>query len=177
MRTLQWFYGFSLLLICLLSSCITLPPPPTWPEMEQRRYRIYQHVMTPRQLQTYASLPTAEQRAAFASQVGAAQRLDALPANERQAVLSGHPFEGMSSQALYLLWGEPEWREGPDFDKRWWYYGDYFTLAEVGNRPGDMSTMMEVSIENGKVMWWQDRIPSEERRFPFRHGFPHHSDD
>lgn len=173
----QWFYRSILLLTCLLNSCITLPPPQSWPEMEQRRYRVYQHIMSPRQLRTYAALPTPEQRAAFASQVGAAQRLDALPANERQAVLSGHPFEGMSSEALYLLWGEPHWYKGPDFDERWWYYGDYFTLAEVGNRPGDRSVAMEVAIEHGKVKWWQERIPSEERRFPFRPGFPHRFDD
>jgi hypothetical protein len=176
MHTARWGYGVSLLLTCLLSSCVTLPPPPTWPAVEQQRYRVYQHVMTARQLRTYASLPTAKQRAAFARQVGAAQKLDALPANERQAVLSGHPFEGMSSAALYLMWGEPYWREGPAFDERWWYFGDYFTLAEVGSHPSDRSTMMEVAIENGKVMWWQERLPSEKSRFPFRLGFPHHPD-
>jgi hypothetical protein len=177
MRIPQWFYVFSLVLTCLLSSCLTQPPASTWPAAEQRLYHIYQHVMKPQQLRTYASLPTAEQRAIFARQVGAAQRLDALPANERQAVLSGHPFEGMSREALYLLWGEPYWREGPAADERWWYFGDYVTLAENGNRPSDRNTVMEVLIENGKVKWWQERLPSEKRRFPFGYGFPHHPDN
>jgi len=174
MRTSQRCYGFGLVLTCLLSSCITQPPVSTWPPAEQRLYHIYNHVMKPQQLRTYASLPTPEQRAAFARQVGAAQRLDALPANERQAVLNGHPFEGMSSEALYLLWGEPYRRAGPAFDERWWYFGNYFALAENGNFPSNRNTVMEVLIENGKVKWWQERIPSEERRFPFSSDSPFH---
>ncbi len=175
----QRFFGLhlSMAFIILLASCATLPPYTDLPEAEQKLYRVYRRIMTHAQLQTYLSLPTPAERDAFANHIGAAQLIDALPDQERTAVLDGHPFEGMSSQALYLLWGEPYLREGPAADERWWYFGDYFSLPEVGSRQSDRSTVMEVAIENGSVIWWQETVPSDRRRFPFRHPFFHHPDN
>jgi hypothetical protein len=127
--------------------------------------------MTPSQLRTYLALPTATERAAYAKQIGASRVLEALSEESRAAVLHGQPFEGMSGQALLLLWGEPYRREGPAFDERWWYLGDSFSLTEVGNSTHSMGTVMEVALENGHVKWWQERIPSEERRHIIKHRF------
>lgn len=178
MLTHQRFFRFhlSLAFCVLLSSCATLPPAANLPEAEQKLYRAYRHIMTHAQSKTYLSLPTPAERDAFAHRIGAAQILNALPEADRTAVLEGQPFEGMSSQALYLLWGEPYLREGPAADERWWYFGDYFTLLEYGNNLGNRSTVMEVSIQNGIVQWWQENIPSDEHRFPFRRPFFLHPD-
>ena len=115
MLACQRFLGLhlSMAFIILLASCATLPPYTDLPEAEQKLYRVYRRIMTHAQLQTYLSLPTPAEREAFANHIGAARLIDALPEQERTAVLDGHPFEGMSSQALYLLWGEPYLREGP----------------------------------------------------------------
>jgi hypothetical protein len=120
--------------------------------------------MTPGQLQTYLALPTAANRAAYAQQIGAAQVLEVLSAEDRAAVLSGHPFVGMSRQALLLLWGEPYLQQGPVQYERWYYYGDYFSLASPGYASQAGATVMEVVLEDGKLAWWAERIPSERNR-------------
>jgi hypothetical protein len=178
MLTRQRFFGLplSLAFIILLGSCSTRSFYTQLPEAEQRLYRVYSRIMTRAQLKTYRSLPTPAERDAFAHQIGAAQVLDALPEQERTAVLEGHPFKGMSSQALYLMWGTPYLREGPAANERWWYFGDSFTLPESGSRDSDLSSVMEVSIENGIVKWWHENVPSDGRRSLFRHRFFFHPD-
>jgi hypothetical protein len=141
------------------------------PAAEQERYRAYSRVMTSRQLRTYLELPTPAARDTYARQVGAAQALESLPTADREAVLNGYPFEGMSAEALRLLWGDPVSRRGPAFDERWFYFGDVFSLAEPGfHSRYQASTIMEVALADGKVQWWQERVPAdpdEHRRPPF----------
>jgi hypothetical protein len=168
MRQYRWLWS---LWVSLLVGCASIAPYTQLPEAEQGLYRVYRNIMTSGQLRTYLSLPTATERAAYAKQVGAAQILEALPEAERTAVLNGQPFEGMSKQALLLLWGTPYLQEGPDFDERWWYYGNYFTLPERGSDVTATDTAMEVALAQGKVVWWQERVPSERNRFPFQRRF------
>jgi hypothetical protein len=160
-----------LVFLCLFAGCAAQPAYTQLPASEQGRYRAYSRVMTPRQLRTYLDLPTAAERDAYASQVGAAQALQSLSAADRAAVLHGYPFEGMSAEALRLLWGEPVSRRGPAFDERWFYYGDAFSLAEPGfHARAQAGTIMEVALADGKVQWWQERVPTEpdeRRRSPF----------
>jgi hypothetical protein len=141
------------------------------PAAEQERYRAYSRVMTSPQLHTYLDLPTAAEREAYARQVGAAQAVESLSEADRAAVLRGYPFEGMSAEALRLLWGDPVSRRGPAFDERWFYFGDAFSLAEPGfHSRTQASTVMEVALADGKVQWWQERVPAdpdERRRPPF----------
>lgn len=167
MRRLLWL---SSLILVVITGCVSLYAGVHLSEAERGRYRAYSHLMTNRQLRTYLKLPTASERAAYARQVGAAQKLEALPAAERAAVLKGHPFKGMSAEALRLLWGDPNWERGPKQDEHWFYYGDYFSLAEPGSYLSFRGTIMEVALMDGKVMWWQERVPSFERkRFPLYH--------
>lgn len=163
------FSFLSLFLIC----CTSLHPNAKLPEEEQGLYRAYSRIMTSHQLRTYLALPSAAERAAYAQQVGAAQKLNALSEHDLTAVLQGHPFEGMSKQALLLLWGQPYWREGPARDERWYYYGDAMSLAMAGNYQGSGDTVMEVALEDDHIVWWQERIPSERNRSIFRRRFLH----
>jgi hypothetical protein len=163
----------SSLILAVITGCVSLYAGVHLSEAERGQYRAYSHLMTNRQLRTYLKLPTASERAAYARQVGAAQQLEALPAAERAAVLNGYPFKGMSAEALRLLWGDPRWEQGPKQDEHWFYYGDYFSLAEPGSSLSFRGTIMEVALIDGKVVWWQERIPSERKRFPlypFLHG-------
>jgi hypothetical protein len=158
-----------LVILCLFTGCAAQRAYTQLPTAEQERYRAYSRVMTSRQLRTYLDLPTATERDAYARQVGAAQALESLPAADRAAVLRGYPFEGMSAEALRLLWGDPVSRRGPTFDERWFYFGDAFSLAEPGfHSRAQAGTVMEVALADGKVQWWQERVPADpdERRHP-----------
>lgn len=167
MRLPIWLLSLTLVVI---TGCVSPYAGVHLLDEEQGQYRAYSHLMTNRQLRTYLKLPTASERAAYARQVGAAQKLDALPTAERTAVLNGQPFKGMSAEALRLLWGDPNWEQGPKQDEHWFYYGDYFSLAEPGSYLSPRGTIMEVALIDDKVMWWQERIPSfEHKRFPLRH--------
>jgi hypothetical protein len=114
--------------------------------------------MTPGQQRAYLALPTAAERATYAQQVGVAQMFEVLSVEDRAAVLGAYPFVGMSRQALLFLWGEPYLRQGPAQYERWYYYGDYFSLAEPGYHSQLQATVMEVALEDGKVVWWVQRV-------------------
>ncbi len=155
------------LLLSLLAGCTSSSLSAQLPEAEQGVYRVYQRLMTGEQLRTYRSLPTAAERAAYARQVSAAQQLASLSEPDRTTVLYGYPAVGMSRQALLLLWGEPYRREGPAAYERWWYLGDSLSLADLATAYDDWSTVTEVALEHGRVVWWQERIPSDDRRRRF----------
>ena len=161
------------LLSLFLVRCASLYPAAQLSPEEQGLYRAYSRIMTSQQLRTYLALPSVAERAVYAQQVGAYQKLNALSERDRTAVLQGYPFEGMSKQALLLLWGQPYWREGPSRDERWYYYGDAMALAMAGHYQGSGDTVMEVALEDGHIVWWQERIPSEENRSIFRRRFFH----
>jgi hypothetical protein len=167
MRLPIWLLSLTLVVI---TACVSPYAGVHLLDAERGQYRAYTHLMTNRQLRTYLKLPTASERSAYARQVGAAQKLDALPTAERTAVLNGQPFKGMSAEALRMLWGDPGWEKGPKQDEHWFYYGDYFSLAEPGSYFSPKNTIMEVALMDGKVTWWQERLPSFERnRFPLHH--------
>ena len=155
-RPVLWLLSLSLL---LLAGCTPLPAHTQLAAEEQGLYRVYSRVMTPGQRRAYLALPTAAERVAYARQVGAAQRFEALSAADRATVLSDHPVVGMSRQALLLLWGEPPIQQGPEQYERWYYYGDEFSLAEPGYHARLEASIMEVALEGGKVVWWVQRTP------------------
>ena len=60
---------------------------------EQSEFYTYRHVMTPAQ-DTYLAKATAAERTAYLSEVGLAQRFQALDPQDRDTVLSGSPRPG-----------------------------------------------------------------------------------
>lgn len=170
MRFPIWLLSLTLVVI---TGCLSPYAGVHLSEVEKGQYRAYTHLMTNRQLRTYLKLPTAPERAAYARQVGAAQKLEALPKAERTAVLNGQPFKGMSAEALRMLWGAPDWEQGPKQYEQWFYYGDYFSLAKPGSYFSPRDTIMEVALREGKVKWWRERVPSSRRRRSPLHHFFH----
>ena len=151
--------GLLSLSFLLLAGCTPLPGYTQLAAEEQGLYLVYSRVMTPGQRRAYLAWPTAAERAAYARQVGAAQRFEALSAADRATVLGGYPVVGMSRQALLLLWGEPYLQQGPAQYERWYYYGDEFSLAEPGYHARLQASLMEVALEDGTVVWWVQRAP------------------
>jgi hypothetical protein len=148
----------------LLVGCASQHDYKRLPTAEQELYRAYSQIMTAKQSRTYLDRSTATERAAYAKEIGVAQQLEALPPKEREAVLYGQVFRGMSEQALRLVWGKPCRQEGPASNQRWFYHGPAFSLAEVGWHCSAGDTITEVELEHGKVQGWAERIPSIPRR-------------
>lgn len=160
-------------IVCiLLTGCVTtqnqireLPPE------EQPLYRAYSRLMTNRQNHTYLSLQTPQERAAYAREIGVAQRLEALPPNEQKAVLNGVMRKGLSRDALHMIWGRYCWKEGPEWNEHWYYYGDTMSLSEIGWHCSPESTVTEVLLIDGVVQWWKETIPDPPGLFPRRRLF------
>ena len=152
------------LVILLLAGCATYRAYQKLPPDERQLYRVYSQIMTNKQSKTYLELPTAADRAAYAKQIGVAQQLDALPPQERQAVLLGDVYKGMSDKALRLVWGMPCKEQGPQSDRYWYYWGPAYTLADIGwNCAQRGDTITRVHLIDGHVDWWQEVIPSRTR--------------
>ena len=61
---------------------------------EQSEFYTYRRVMTPAQERTYLAKATAAERTAYLSEIGLAQRFQALDPQDRQTVLNGLPRQG-----------------------------------------------------------------------------------
>jgi len=72
---------------------------------EQGEFHLYQKVMTPSQERAYLAKAPAAERTAYRSEIGLAQRFQALDPLDREAVMRGLPRVGMSAEALLFLWG------------------------------------------------------------------------
>src|SRR5438067_8138675 len=110
-RLLYWSVVLLLALVVLLNGCcdaaiqsLSLP--------EQAEFHTYQQVMTPAQVRTYLAKATATERTAYLSQIGLAQRFQALDPQDRDAVRGGAPQVGMSAEALLFVWGDPYYTAG-----------------------------------------------------------------
>jgi hypothetical protein len=62
-------------------------------------------------------------------------------------------------------------RQGPAQSKRWYDYGDYFSLAAPGYHSQRQATVMASALAAGTVAWWVERVPSERPRSFIRHRF------
>jgi hypothetical protein len=153
--------ALSVLVGCAMHQAYNQLPPE-----EQARFRAYSRLMSSSQSRTYLNLASAAERAAFAQQLGVSDELDSLSEADRTAVLQGQPFQGMSAQALRLLWGMPCWEWGPEAFQRWFYYGHAVTLARLGWHCRGDSTITEVALENNQVRWWRSQL-TERSRAPF----------
>jgi hypothetical protein len=89
---------------------------------EQAEFYVYRKVMTPSQERVYLAKATAAERTAYLSEIGLAQRFQALDPSDREAVMGGIPRVGMSAEALLFLWGEPYYTSGDASRYAHWYY-------------------------------------------------------
>ena len=130
---------------------------------EQSEFHTYNKVMTPSQVRTYLAKATAAERTAYLSQIGLAQRLQALDPVDRDTVLSGLPRVGMSAEALRFVWGDPYYAAG---DARryahWHYLGSSLALGESGNQYRQSSNLVDVYLVAGHVVGWVDYSPSSD---------------
>jgi hypothetical protein len=127
---------------------------------EQAEFHTYQQVMTPAQVRTYLAKATAAERTAYFSQIGLAQRFQALDPQDRDAVRGGAPRVGMSAEALLFVWGDPYYTAGDAHHYAHWYYlGSSFGRGGYGNYARDYSHRVDVYLVAGKVVGWVDEVP------------------
>src|SRR5438128_7407714 len=129
---------------------------------EQAEFHVYQKVMAPSQERAYLAKTTAAERTAYLSEIGLAQRFQALDPFDRKAVMSGAPQVGMSAEALLFLWGLPYSTAGDARRYAHWYYlGSSFGLADYGNQYYNSGNRVDVYLVAGHVEGWVDYIPSD----------------
>jgi hypothetical protein len=128
---------------------------------EQSEFYTYRRVMTPTQERTYLAKATAAERTAYLSEVGLAQRFQALDPQDRDTVLSGLPRQGMSAEALLFIWGEPYYTAGDArLSAHWHYLGSSFARGFSIYPRGGFGNRVDVYIVAGKVVGWVDTAPS-----------------
>ena len=88
---------------------------------EQAELHIYQKVMTPSQERAHLAKATAAERTAYRSEIGLAQRFQALDPLDREAVRNGGPRVGMRADALTVPLGEPYSTAGDASRYAHWY--------------------------------------------------------
>jgi hypothetical protein len=137
---------------------------------EQAEFHVYQKVMTPSQERAYLAKATAAARTAYLSQIGLAQRFQALDPGDREVVMGGIPRVGMSAEALLFLWGEPYYTAGDASRYAHWYYlGSSLGLAGYSNQYYNYGNRVDVYLVSGQVTGWVDYIPSD---IPRRRSIP-----
>ena len=163
MRGATWLL---MLALSVLAGCSMQQAYQQLPPEERARFRAYSRIMNSSQRRAYLELSSAAERAAFAEQVGATQVLDGLSETDRNAVLQGQPFRGMSAQALRLMWGMPCWQRGARNHAKWFYYGDTIALTRLVRHCTPDDTVTEVALRNDRVEWWTSS-PAIRGRAPF----------
>jgi len=137
---------------------------------EQAEFYVYRKIMTTSQEHAYLAQATAAERTAYLSEIGLAQRFQALDPLDREAVMSAAPRVGMSAEALLFLWGEPYYTSGDASRYAHWYYlGSSLGLANYGNQYYYSGNRVDVYLVAGQVTGWVDYIPSDvprRRRLP-----------
>jgi len=130
---------------------------------EQSEFYTYRHIMTPAQERAYLAKATAAERTAYLSEIGLAQRFQALEPQDRETVLSGAPRTGMSAEALRFIWGEPYYIDSDARRSAHWYYlGSSFGRGHSIYPLGGFGNRVDVYLVAGKVVGWVDVAPSTE---------------
>ena len=129
--------------------------------MERQAFRAYSKVITAKQARVYLAQETTAARVAYLTEIGVAQRFQALTVQDRSAVLDGDIQKGMSTEALRFLWGEPYYTEGrPGAFELWIYLGSSASLADTGNDGTRMGSQVQVMLVDARVHEWMDFVPS-----------------
>ena len=129
---------------------------------EQAEFHRYQKVMTPSQERDDLPKATAAERTAYRSEIGLAQRFQALDPLDREAVLRGLPRVGMRAEAFLFLWGSPYSTAG-DASRyaHWSSLGASLGLADDGHQDYTSGHRVDVSLVAGQVTGGVDAIPSD----------------
>ena len=143
-----WAVGTS----CTSDAALQRLSPP-----EQAEFFLYRNAMTGTQEHAYLAKATAAERTAYLSEIGLAQRFQALDAFDQEAIRSGVPRVGMSADALLFLWGEPYNTAGDARRYAHWYYlGSSVIRSSSGYHPWDFNNRVDVYLVGGKVVGWVD---------------------
>jgi hypothetical protein len=127
---------------------------------EQAEFFLYRNAMTGTQEHAYLAKATAAERTAYLSEIGLAQRFQALDAFDQEAIRSGVPRVGMSADALLFLWGAPYNTAGDARRSAHWYYlGSSMDLGARGNQYRKGGNRVDVYLVGGKVEGWVDVSP------------------
>jgi len=154
---LLWLVG----VIMAITSCMYDAAVRRLAPTEQAEFRAYSKIITAAQARTYLAKATAAERAAYARELGIAQRSQALAPQDREAVLAGYPRQGMSTEAMRFLWGEPYTQEGHTNHYEYWHYlGSSLSLTTYGRLHQNFGTRVDVYFVEGRVAWWVDFVPS-----------------
>src|SRR2546422_5388445 len=130
---------------------------------EQAEFHVYQKVMAPSQERAYLAKATAAERTAYLSEIGLAQRFQALDPSDREAVQGGWPRVGMSAEALRFVWGDPYYTDGDARRSAHWHYlGSSFGRGHSSYPSGGFGNRVDVYLVAGKVVGWVDVAPSTE---------------
>ena len=149
--------------IMLLSSCTYNAAVRRMSPAEQEEFYTYSKIMTGSQTRAYLAKATAAERTAYLSEIGLAQRFQALDPLDRETVLNGLPRAGMSAEALLFIWGEPYYIKGDSRRYAHWYYlGSSFSMGTHGNQYTYFGTRVDVYLVDGKVVAWVDYAPDTE---------------
>src|SRR5215468_10304062 len=149
--------------IMLLSSCTYNAAVGRMSPAEQEEFYTYSKIMTGSQTRAYLAKATAAERTAYLSEIGLAQRFQALDPQDRQTVLNGLPRQGMSAEALRFIWGEPYYTTGDARRYAHWYYLSSSFGRGRSNYPlGGFGNRVDVYLVAGKVVGWVDAAPSTE---------------
>ena len=132
---------------------------------ERAEFFTYRKLMTSSQVRTYLAQASMTERTAYLSEIGLAQRFQALEPGDRETIRAGFPKPGMSAEALRFLWGEPYDTAGEaERYAHWFYLGSSMALAEAGNDYQTPGNRVDVYIVEGKVVGWVDYTPSAPTR-------------
>jgi len=130
---------------------------------EQSEFYTYRKIMTTAQEHTYLAKATAAERTAYLSEIGLAQRFQALDPLDRDAVQGGWPRVGMSAEALRFVWGDPYYADGDARRSAHWHYlGSSFGRGNSSYPLGGFGNRVDVYLVAGKVVGWVDVAPSTE---------------
>jgi hypothetical protein len=128
---------------------------------EQSEFYTYRRIMTTTQEHAYLAKATAAERTAYLSEIGLAQRFQALDPLDRDAVEGGWPRVGMSADALLFVWGEPYYMDGDARRYAHWYYlGSSFGRGNSNYLYRGFGNRVDVYLVAGKVVAWVDVAPS-----------------
>jgi len=152
--------GMGLLLVvwavgtgCTSNAALQRLSPP-----EQAEFFLYQNAMTGTQEHAYLAKATAAKRTAYLSEIGLAQRFQALDAFDQAAIRAGWPRPSMSAAALLFVWGEPYATAGDARRSAHWYYlGSSMDLGARGNQYLKEGNYVDVYLVEGRVRGWVDK--------------------
>jgi hypothetical protein len=150
-------------MLVVLAGCISDAAIQRLSLAEQSEFYVYRHMMTGNQERVYLAQANAAERTAYLRSLGLIQRFQALDPEDREAVLSGWPRQGMSAEALHFVWGMPHHTDGDArLSAHWHYLGSSFARGHASSTSTSSGNQVDVYLVAGKVVGWVDVAPSSQ---------------